>query len=302
MPPAKRLPRALALLLLLPCLAAAAGRDGDGLEDAAEQALLERFAPVVLLAPGERALPANVDWFLERAALDAAPAPAPRMTQASLLGVDLAALARRVSGFRPRLRPTVAARAGSADPREWLAYGHVYPARDGGLLLQYWFFYPFNDFHLLFDHEGDWEHVTVRLDPARRPAGAWYARHDWSAPGRWFPWDALKREGEHPVALSARGSHASYATLDDVRFYDRTCPTRDPSRAAAAGCTVWRTWGAEAGGVVATGPRERPRARARFVAWPGEWGTLGWLHRDSGGPRGPAYQAGWCAEGREDCS
>ena len=35
---------------------------------------------------------------------------------------------------------------------------------DGGVLVQYWFFYPFNDAHWLFDHEGDWEHVAVRLE------------------------------------------------------------------------------------------------------------------------------------------
>ena len=291
-----------ALSLLLPGAVRAADRDGNGLDDDAERALLQRFAPVVLLAPGERALPANVDWFLQRAGLDVEPAPRPRMTQASLLGFDWDALVRRFGREVARLRPHLDARPGSSDPRDWVAYGHVYRGQDGGILLQYWFFYPFNDFHLLFDHEGDWEHLTVRLDDALRPLGAWYARHDRAAPGRWFGWGELEREGEHPVALSARGSHASYAGPDDVRFYDRACPPRDPAEAVRRGCTVWRTWSAATGGVIDTGPRDRPRRHAQFVSWPGQWGTLGWFGRDSGGPSGPAYQAGWCSQGAADCS
>ena len=209
----------------------------------------------------------------------------------------LRAVGRRVA----RLRPNLAARPGSPDRRDWVVYGHVYRGEDGGLLVQYWFFYPFNDFHVLFDHEGDWEHVTVRLDARQRPIGAWYARHTWSAPGRWFEWDRLEREGDHPVVLSARGSHASYAEAGDVLFWDTVCSSRAPAEAGGLGCTVWRTWERETGGIVNTGPRDRPRARASFVSWPGQWGTQGWLRRDTGGPRGPAYQAGWCSKGAPNC-
>ena len=290
-----------AAVALVPRTGRAHDDNGNGLDDALEESLLQRFAPVVLLAPGERAKPANVDWFLDRARLDPDPnAPRLRVTQASLLGdweAVLRAMGRRVA----RLKPHRAARPGSADPRDWATYGHVYRARDGGVLVQYWFFYPFNDFHWLFDHEGDWEHVTVRLDARHRPVGAWYARHDFCAPGRWFRWGDLGREGDHAVVLSARGSHASYADADDVLFFDRACTSRDPADAARHGCTVWRTWSAETGGIVNTGPRDHPRARAEFVAWPGEWGTVGWMGRDSGGPLGPAYQAGWCSEGSADC-
>ncbi|NIT36405.1 MAG: hypothetical protein GTN49_07880, partial [candidate division Zixibacteria bacterium] len=34
--------------------------------------------------------------------------------------------------------------------------------RDSGKpVIQYWFFYPFNDW--VNDHEGDWEHINVRI-------------------------------------------------------------------------------------------------------------------------------------------
>ena len=296
----RRSPRGLlAIALLLPCVSTARGQDRRYPSD---RELLARFAPVVILAPGERALPASVDWYLARARLDPDPAPSPRVTQATLLGVDWRALLRQVGRKVARLRPNYPARPGSSDPRNWVVYGHVYPAQDGGTLLQYWFFYPFNDFHVLFDHEGDWEHVTLRLDASGRPVGAWYARHERSAPGRWFEWKDLQLEGEHPVVLAARGSHASYADAGDVRWYDRSCAARVPSEAQRLGCTVWRTWARGTGGVVATGPRERPLPGATFVMWPGEWGTLGWFGRDTGGPHGPAYQSGWCSMGTPGCS
>ena len=45
-------------------------------------------------------------------------------------------------------------------------YGHV--SRDGGyVVLQYWYFYPMNDWRSTFggvnDHEADWEQVTIFL-------------------------------------------------------------------------------------------------------------------------------------------
>ena len=289
----------LGLLIPLACIAADA--NGNGLDDAGEEALLSHYAPLVLLDPGERALPANVDWYLARARLDPDPVPELRVTQASLLG-DFEAALRAVGRRVARLRPNQAARPGSADPRDWVVYGHVCRGKGGGLLVEYWFFYPFNDFHVLFDHEGDWEHVTVRLDAKQEPVGAWYARHAWSSPGRWFGWSQLEREGDHVVVLSARGSHASYADADDVLLWDRTCRSRLPAEAARLGCTLWRTWARATGGIVDTGPRDRPQPRARFVSWPGQWGTKGWLGRETGGPHGPAYQAGWCSEGAAGCS
>ncbi len=301
----RRIARSLGTILLASVASAAspaaAGEGAGALESAATQALLERFAPLVLLAPSEQARPANVDWFLARSRLDPDPSRQPRLTQASLLG-DWTAILRAKKRNVAVLRPGRTARSGVLDSRRWVVYGHLYPAAVGGLMLQYWFFYPFNDGRLLFDHEGDWEHVTVRLDGALEPLGAYYARHGDNAPGRWFPWAALAREGEHPVVLAARGTHASYASPDDVRWYDRACPTRDPAQAERSECLAWRTWDRRrAGGVLLTGSRDRPRPSAQFIAWPGEWGATGPLGLAGGAPLGPAFQRGWCALGAADC-
>jgi hypothetical protein len=193
-----------------------------------------------------------------------------------------------------------AARAGSADRRDWTVYGHAYRAADGGTLLQYWFFNAFNDFHGFGDHEADWEHVTVRLSPGGRPVGAWYARHDENAPGVWFDWDALAHEGAHAVVLSARGSHASYTAPGDAAWFDRVCSTSHTERAAAQGCRLWRTWDGSAGGVRDLGTRRVPGAR--FLEWPGRWGADGGIGDQEGGPPGPAFQTGWCSGGAPGCA
>jgi VPS62-like protein len=284
----------LALLALaLPGGAAAADRDGDGIDDALEDALLARFAPVVLLHPTEPIHPSSTKWLLARADLEPE-GSAPRTVQASVLGA-LATLAwPQARSPSARLRPHDEALHGSANPGDWAVYGHAYPAADGGMLLQYWFFYPFNDGYGFFDHAGDWEHVTVKLAPTLRPAGVWYARHFDSNPGAWFAWDALVREGEHPVVLAGRGTHASYAFPDDAPFWERLCGTIDLVRAADQGCTVWRTWKAGAG-VVNVGERDAPRTA--FIAWPGRWGATGWFGEDShtAAPPGPAFQPAWCS-------
>ena len=299
MPSLARMARAaLALAGLLACLGArAVDRDGDGLDDALEDALLARYAPLVLLHPSEPALPASTDWLLARSELEPAPGPRPRILAASILG--LLSWPKPVEDPAARLHPRGADHAGSAQPADWVVYGHAYPASGGGVMLQYWFFYAFNDAYGVFDHEGDWEHVTVKLDASLAPEGAWYARHHDSHPGVWFAWPALAREGEHPVVLSGRGTHASYATTAEVPDWERTCATTWPAAAAAGGCRVWRTWARGTGGVVNVGERTAPRVP--FIAWPGRWGATGRLGLDSHGgpPRGPAFQLGWCSGAAE---
>ena len=285
----------LVLAGLAACVARAADLDGDGIDDDLEDALLQRFAPVVLLHPTEEALPASTGWLLARAELEPAPGPRPRVLAASILG--LVGWPKPVEDPAARLHPRKGSRGGSADHADWTVYGHVFPAEGGGILVQYWFFYAFNDAYGLFDHEGDWEHITVKVSPSLAPEGAWYARHDNSHPGRWFEWAELAREGEHPVVLSGRGTHASFASVDDVPIYERTCSTTWPAAGVAGGCTAWRTWGDETGGVVNVGEKGAPRVP--FIAWPGRWGSTGRMGLDSRSlpPRGPAFQQGWCSGG-----
>lgn len=264
---------------------APAGQAAEPLSPDARRALLDAYAPVVLLSQDERALPAHAEWYLARA---------------RLLPGRRGATAGRVWAQDARLRPRRVALGGSPDPADWTTYGHVYVAEGGGFHLQYWFFYPYNHFHRLGDHEADWEHVTVHLGPDGRPRGAWYARHDSNAPGTWAPWSALAREGSHPVVLAAAGSHASYANEREVPWYESVCPTTRPERAPGRGCRVWRTWSGATGGLEDLGSREAPGVE--YLLWPGRWGAEGGIADDGAGPPGPAFQPGWCSRGTPECS
>jgi len=248
-----------------PAPLAVGDRDGDGLDDARESELARAFAPIVLLDPEDPVLPASVSWVLSRTNLD---------------------------GTRSFDAET---RRGSERPDDRVTYVDVHPRAGGGIHVEYWFYYPYNDGPLFFDHESDWEHLTVRLDDEGRPLGAYLARHEDSAPGPYFDWSRLRREGRRPVVLSARGSHATYADLHDVAWFDTastcddlsTCPRR-----------AWRTW--EGGGLERLDLLRGDAPALRAFRYPGRWGASALLPGRSA-PRGPIFQAGHCAGGTPSC-
>jgi hypothetical protein len=98
-------------------------------------------------------------------------------------------------------------------------YGRVV-RQQGWIALQYWFFYPFNDWRSGFfganDHEADWEMVYVYLANAQggdvQPEWVAYASHDFSGDDLRRRWDdpEVEKVGEHPVIYCGAGSHASY--------------------------------------------------------------------------------------------
>jgi len=242
-------------------------RDEDGLADEEEEALARRFAPIVILDGRDRYKPASIEWLL------------------------------RVTGASPvdRIEIPRWARTGSDDPRDWTAYTHVFPRRDGGINIQYWFFYPYNDGPLFFDHDGDWEHVTVRLDADRRPLGAYLARHEDDHPGPFFPWERLRKSGDHLIVLSALGSHASYADPSDVAWYDRASSCRDLETCRDP---IWRTW---EGDLPNLGEKPRPFLLADVLAYAGRWGSARLLPGTSA-PFGPFHHRGACSHGFPSCN
>jgi hypothetical protein len=129
------------------------------------------------------------------------------------------------------------------------------------LWLAYWFFYFYNDYNLIGPlikaglHEGDWEMIQLRLDPAvDAPDLAVYAQHKHAGQRLW---SQVERVGDQPVVYPARGSHASYFTSgvhwtgDWFDFADGKRP--GPSLelhiiSDAAGADEWATWPGRWGG------------------------------------------------------
>jgi hypothetical protein len=92
--------------------------------------------------------------------------------------------------------------------------------QDGWVVLQYWLFYPFNNWRSGFfganDHEADWEKVFLYLSEAENgevnPEWVAYAAHNYTGDNLRRRWDdpEVVKVGEHPVIFVGAGSHASY--------------------------------------------------------------------------------------------
>lgn len=98
-------------------------------------------------------------------------------------------------------------------------YGRVV-RENGWIVLQYWFFYPYNNWRSGFfgvnDHEADWEQVSMyayQNDAGDiHPRWVAYASHDYAGDDLRRRWDdpEVEKVGEHPVVYPGAGSHASY--------------------------------------------------------------------------------------------
>ncbi len=108
-------------------------------------------------------------------------------------------------------------------------HGYRYHARiirqSGWVVLQYWYFYVYNDWRSGYyganDHEADWEMVNLYLyetpDGDLNPEWVAYASHDFDGDDLRRHWDdpEVEKVGEHPVVYAAAGSHASYYSAGD---------------------------------------------------------------------------------------
>lgn len=172
---------------------------GDGISEsrrAGLQVLVERFAPTIIMPINDNAKvagkrywmnPTNVSLYTDTLTLDlfrAAPLQAIGSTKVSLRTMSLDSLALLINGSRlyqsdPDTITTAFFDFPGHSAREWwqaygrfrtgpdsarwakpTVYAHPFILPDGArLAIQYWFFYPVNDF--VGNHEGDWEHINV---------------------------------------------------------------------------------------------------------------------------------------------
>ena len=218
----------VALVLAIPCASAARAGNTD---DSAQ--LLARYQPVLLFHAAEDWAPQSVDRYLAQARVERraangtwsrVPPPLPTSTAGCVsspcLRLDLPCVLR--SGYACYHQEALAA----TDWQAPVVYGSVAtvpastPPPPGqtqrpSLLLHYWLFYAFDDWHSVHDrlwqtHEGDWESITVGLDAANMPLFAAYSEHCSGSVSRWSR--VTRRSGTHPVAYVALGSHANWFT------------------------------------------------------------------------------------------
>ncbi len=298
--------------------------DGDGLDDGCEARLLHDRAPLLYMPFAyDWIRPASVDWYLARTALrfhhdncgDEQIAAKGTLTQANLVSFRHATKQGFWSGCDHTstyissatgpwnddqhffLQPSDSVHAGSSNPADWKVYGHAYPNRIGGINLQYWFFYPYNDNGGPINHESDWESVIVRLQPDRSVHGVYFCQHGHCDNFRSAA--QLTWLGSHPTGWVADGSHATYPTVNECNDAPFTAEATGPN-CSTNDAYRWFTWaggkGTQAGyqgaGVVNVGEKTRPLADQHFIDYGGTWGEQGSTETTSG-KRTPSFQDDW---------
>ena len=243
--------------------ASASDDDQDGIPDALEKDLAEKYAPTLMLEANEPNMPVNVDWALAHTGSlnffekcfpvnTTLVAVSPLSTQDDLLhsttqhstcGNDLPSIASfspnpddpQFGGSGSSAReafylPNVSTgdQKGETDPSQWETYVHSYPTSDGGIMLQYWHVFSYNDYQHRFcplvctdQHGSDWDaQVQVQLNAQLQPEGVWFSRHTHDSPGDFVGVGAVHwTNGTHPLVSIDSGGHGAYASPDDFCAY-----------------------------------------------------------------------------------
>jgi hypothetical protein len=288
--------------------------DADGLPDAIEDSLAERFAPIVYHGERETSFPVSVEWWLERTHLGTTESTSwpnrgrrvvtgpLRQTQLLNQTAVIGEVAVSSSGTRSRGKRLSffledlpqAARSRTVDPGLWVTYVHSYPNEMGGVTIQYWRAYAWNDARfagLNVGHGGDWEAIAVHLDARLQPSRTAFLDHTGIVDGG----ASVQWEGTHPLVWSEEGGHSSNA---DSRQSRSGKWIRHPTWTDAI-VTHWDgTPLGRSGGLRNVGEKTHPRNGQVFVQYSGLWGSPGGLFMTSG-YWGPAFNetGARCADG-----
>jgi hypothetical protein len=278
---------------------------GSGVAAAdAEDDLAERYAPVLRLVaqdeecgPGEPYRPSDVEAFLDE---DTVALRGP-WTANDLVGIAPTAQDLGAGLYEHHLDFPGDPLSPGCDYERWArvvtadtsptTYAHVVsqPGQPDRQALQYWFFYPFNDYNN--KHEGDWEMVQLLFDAGTaeqalhtEPVEILYSQHEGAERAAWDD-DKLERvDGTHPVVHVAAGSHANY--FDEALFLGR-------SSEQGVGCDDTRgpTVDVRPGVAVIPGQPEAAFQEFPWTGFEGRWGER--QEAFYNGPTGPNQKAQW---------
>ena len=186
--------------------------------------------------------------------------------------------------------------AGSTNDADWKAYSHVYPNDVGGVDVQYWLVFAWNDGFggtgtFGGNHEGDWEGLTVRRYATGQIAEVIMGEHGVQ---HRYPFSSVSWTNTHPHVWVAKGSHAMFPSegmCDDVESDHGFWPFESPG--CEGGYRKWRTWpnsydgyGWRGGGLVNVGEIGRPLNGQNFINANILWGG-------GDGPRSISFFGAW---------
>ncbi|MBS1808676.1 MAG: carboxypeptidase regulatory-like domain-containing protein [Acidobacteria bacterium] len=294
--------------------------DQDGIDDLTEDWLTQRFAPIVYHGQRESNYPVSVDWLLARTSLNAYDSTTSERVslatsvklnnQAELLNKEFATGPRGGQNISSNLTRSfckqttyflnnvkVQDQIGEPDrPQDWITYVHTYPNKSGGVTLQYWRCYSYNDASFLsfdFSHGGDWESIAVHLDSALKPMTVAFLGHT----GIEYHLGDVQWEGEHPKVWVQEGGHSSYP---DSKALKSSKFTRQETWTGGQAILWDGTPLGDSGGLLNMGEKTRPRNGQLFVQYSGLWGSPAQLFITSG-YWGPAFNEtdSRCANGQQ---
>jgi len=314
--------------------------DNDGISDQVENCLANKHAPVLYLHSDENEFPSSVDWYLQRVNLRfnhdngcgdeyVAGGPLPsgmlpnfqhqKMTKNALWYPPFYECVHTSSIVSSNLLnsnswttdhhffmqpPSADTHRGDFNNQNWKVYSHSYPS-GSGIVIEYWYFFPYNttDYSSV-NHEGDWEHITVKLNGDMNIDLIEYHYHGedplvYTANDPQITWFKGLRGG-HPNVFIALGTHASYVDIANCNSYEEHGHTDecngDPTKR-------WITWaggkgdyypGKQGYGVVPLGETNNPYSNY-WLLYSGRWGKPGsdiavtpFGTLPTAGPRGPA--------------
>lgn len=272
----------------------------------AEQELADRFAPVVMLVrhdepcgPGEPYRPTDVDAILDNPGVALrGPWQGDSLVKVGPSAADLAA---GLDGYYLDL-PGNPLKPGCTY-EEWTdrvsagteptVYAHVATQADrpDQLALQYWFYYPYNDYNN--KHESDWEQIQILFDAGtaeealdQEPVAVGYSQHEGLETAEWGEDKLQIVDGTHPVVHPAAGSHANY--YDAALYLGR-------SGTQGFGCDDTRNPGDPLDPAVVVIPQD-PAAASETVPWVDYVGHWGQQERAFyNGPTGPITKTSWAS-------
>lgn len=258
--------------------------------------LIKKYAPEVRFHKDEKYFPMSVTEFLPyvnlRTPTKNVEIKKGQITSSRFLGYDRDNYVDYYLGFADKaMKNGVKKKDNMIHTR---AYANFIPTDDGGAIIQYIFFYPFNGaFQMgdmgpidnlvnavtsaadIGDHEADFEHINVRLNNALQIKDIYYARHKPSNDGGYAIPEIT--EGSHPVVYASKYGHAAHPHHKDKQSNQDATSSNGPR---------WRTWE----DIQYLGTKENPTPGNEWLKFRGHFGgTNG--GKDS--PRSPAQQSWW---------
>jgi hypothetical protein len=168
-------------------------------------------------------------------------------------------------------------------------YARVVESDGAWVVIQYHFYYVFNDFNN--NHEGDWEMIQVVYEApdvitalVRAPVQVGYAQHSGGEAANWES-NKLQREGYRPVVYVSQGSHAAHYRPDTYLGWGE--------QDSGFGCdtTLAPHREVEVAVELLPVPPVPPGDPMAWLDWRGRWGER--QHWEYDGPVGPRRTKRW---------